>query len=56
MGANPQSSIGTAFAFSRPNTESLILSNTSLLLEYTSKVFLASLQEGVTASGYRVQF
>ena len=45
MGANPQSSIGTAFAFSRPNTESLILSNTSLLLEYTSKVFLASLQE-----------
>ena len=45
MGANPKSSIGTAFAFSRPNTESLILSNTSLLLEYTSKVFLASLQE-----------
>ena len=45
MGANPQSSIGTAFAFSRPSREALLLSNTSLLLEYTSRVFLDSLQE-----------
>ena len=45
MGANPQSSIGTAFAFSRPSKEALLLSNTSLLLEYTSRVFLDSLQE-----------
>ena len=45
MGANPQSAQGTAFAFSRPNREALLLSNTSLLLEYTSRVFLDSLQE-----------
>ena len=45
MGANPKSSIGTAFAFSRPSREALLLSNTSLLLEYTSRVFLDSLQE-----------
>ena len=45
MGANPKSAQGTAFAFSRPNKEALLLSNTSLLLEYTSRVFLDSLQE-----------
>uniref|UniRef100_A0A0K2TRR1 Uncharacterized protein n=1 Tax=Lepeophtheirus salmonis TaxID=72036 RepID=A0A0K2TRR1_LEPSM len=45
MGANPQSSLGTAFAFSRPNKVALKLSNTSLLLEYTSRVFINSLQE-----------
>ena len=45
MGASPKSSIGTAFAFSRPSKEALLLSNTSLLLEYTSRVFLDSLQE-----------
>ena len=45
MGANPKSAQGTAFAFSRPNKEALLLSNTSLLLEYTSRVFLNSLQE-----------
>ena len=45
MGASPKSSIGTAFAFSRPSREALLLSNTSLLLEYTSRVFLDSLQE-----------
>ena len=45
MGASPQSAIGTAFAFSRPSREALLLSNTSLLLEYTSRVFLDSLQE-----------
>ena len=47
MGASPKSSIGTAFAFSRPSREALLLSNTSLLLEYTSRVFLDSLQEYV---------
>ena len=45
MGANPKSAQGTAFAFSRPNKKALLLSNTSLLLEYTSRVFLDSLQE-----------
>ena len=45
MGANSKSALGTAFAFSRPNKEALSLSNTSLLLEYTSRVFLNSLQE-----------
>jgi len=45
MGADPKSAQGTAFAFSRPNREALVLSNTSLLLEYTSKVFLESLKE-----------
>jgi hypothetical protein len=45
MGADSQSSLGTAFAFSRPNTQALSFSNTSLLLEYTSRVFLNSLQE-----------
>lgn len=45
MGANPKSAQGTAFAFHRPNREALLLSNTSLLLEYTSRVFLDSLQE-----------
>ena len=50
MGASPKSSIGTAFAFSRPSREALLLSNTSLLLEYTSRVFLDSLQEYV--NGY----
>ena len=47
MGASPKSSIGAAFAFSRPSKEALLLSNTSLLLEYTSRVFLDSLQEYV---------
>ena len=45
MGADSQSPLGTAFAFSRPNKVALSLSNTSLLLEYTSRVFLNSLQE-----------
>ena len=45
IGADSQSSLGTAFAFSRPNKVALSLSNTSLLLEYTSRVFLNSLQE-----------
>jgi len=45
MGAHSKSAQGTAFAFSRPNREALLLSNTSLLLEYTSRVFLNSLQE-----------
>ena len=45
MGAHPKSAQGTAFAFSKPNKEALLLSNTSLLLEYTSRVFLDSLQE-----------
>ena len=45
MGADSQSPLGTAFAFSRPNNLALSLSNTSLLLEYTSRVFINSLQE-----------
>ena len=45
MGADSKSSLGTAFAFSRPNNLALSLSNTSLLLEYTSRVFINSLQE-----------
>jgi hypothetical protein len=45
MGADPKSAQGSHFAFSRPNKEALLLSNTSLLLEYTSRVFLDSLQE-----------
>ncbi len=45
MGADSQSPLGTAFAFSRPNRAALVLSNTSLLLEYTSRVFINSLQE-----------
>ena len=45
MGADPKSALGTAFAFSRPNREALLLSNTSLLLEYTSRVFLDSLKD-----------
>ena len=45
MGARSKSPVGTAFAFSRPKREALTLSNTSLLLEYTSRVFLNSLQE-----------
>ena len=47
MGARSQSPVGTAFAFSRPKREALALSNTSLLLEFTSRVFLYSLQEYV---------
>lgn len=45
MGADSQSPLGTAFAFSRPSQVALRLSNTSLLLEYTSRVFINSLQE-----------
>jgi hypothetical protein len=45
MGADSQSPLGTAFAFSRPSKVALRLSNTSLLLEYTSRVFINSLQE-----------
>ena len=45
MGAHPKSALGIAFAFSKPNREALLLSNTSLLLEYTSRVFIDSLKE-----------
>ena len=45
MGAHPKSAQGTAFGFSKPTREALLLSNTSLLLEYTSRVFIDSLQE-----------
>ena len=46
MGADPKSSLGTAFAFNAPNQQSLALSNVSVLLEYASRAFLKGFNEG----------
>jgi hypothetical protein len=44
-GVDPKSPIGTAAAFSKANKESLMLANTSILLEYTSQELMNSLNK-----------
>ncbi|XP_065580760.1 uncharacterized protein LOC136040414 isoform X2 [Artemia franciscana] len=44
LGADPKSAVGTAFGFSRPTSEAIYMSNTSLLLEYASLQFLENLE------------
>ncbi|KAF0313952.1 Peroxidasin-like protein [Amphibalanus amphitrite] len=42
LNADPKSSLGTAYAFSRPNKQAVLLSNTSLILEYASGEFMST--------------
>jgi len=44
-GVDPKSPIGTAAAFSKANKESLMLANTSILLEFTSQELMNSLNK-----------